>query len=740
MGPFPILNPYPEDGLARGQPSTQDATESDSDNEEIEHAESDPDFLSLMAAIELTETTKTQRNLAAATIEFQKRHSNLWKRYCTRIRQPVDLLENCDAKFFKGYLMWYQTQYTETAKRLSTFETMWKGIRQLYYDTYGRKVDDTVGKDVAKFLNGPFCDERGLIRGNRPKYTVGYNGILGALYYHWIYDTETFPTGRDRVQLAFYILLLAYTGSRPGAIVESAVSGIRGTNEALKYKDINLTLVRPNDGGAPLLVMKVRIVLDKGKRHRGEHKTLTLYENCVQPVMCPVVHFLALAFADKAFHPSLVEAGLSDILETPILRPASRGFAGKEVDPSKALSASIIGPWMARLGERAGFPHRLTPYCLRRDIATSLTDVGVSQPQLLQILGHRKIDTYQRHYQSTNVIVDVQATFLGSTSKSDMIKEIGKLCLRQDPNLPCSLTEEQKVQAHTQPDLQKLEHRREGLTRELKAQFRRLKDGASTPLFLERRRVMGQLSHGRARAEKEYFQRILREFHDTADLNHMVSQLQGKNNLVGTRPPVDFAFEERQRLATTLFQETTESNFAQIVEDLCLLCTRQEQSRSGRVSYSPTPTAEHSLDMSTIAQGSGTNVQENGRDITVVESSSLPILDITQPSPHLNILEDIVVESSLLPITSTMRDAKHGRAKPFARPATLRKHYENIHFQYQVGCFYCPVPGCAKLIEERKMFANHAVRVHKNDIGVRATLRESIGRGNKRGGLLPFTL
>ncbi|KAI4281520.1 MAG: hypothetical protein L6R38_003624 [Xanthoria sp. 2 TBL-2021] len=89
---------------------------------------------------------------------------------------------------------------------------------------------------------------------------------------------------------------------------------------------------------------------------------------------------------------------------------------------------------------------------------------GVSQPQLLQILGHRKIETFQKHYQSTDVVVDVQATFLGSTSKSDMIKEIGKLCLRQDPKLPRSLTMDQKLQARNQPDSQQLERRRDALT------------------------------------------------------------------------------------------------------------------------------------------------------------------------------------------------------------------------------------------------------------------------------------
>ena len=56
----------------------------------------------------------------------------------------------------------------------------------------------------------------------------------------------------------------------PGVVVESDIRGIRRTNKALKHKDINLTLVRPRDGAAPLLVIKVRIVLGKGRRHGRE--------------------------------------------------------------------------------------------------------------------------------------------------------------------------------------------------------------------------------------------------------------------------------------------------------------------------------------------------------------------------------------------------------------------------------------------------------------------------------------
>ena len=103
----------------------------------------------------------------------------------------------------------------------------------------------------------------------RQKHVIGHQGLYGALYYHWKFDTEIFPLERERVQLAAVLLFLAYTGSRPGAIIESGCAGIRGTNAALLYRDVKLRLLRP-PGEEPLLILEVTIRLDKGKRKRSQ--------------------------------------------------------------------------------------------------------------------------------------------------------------------------------------------------------------------------------------------------------------------------------------------------------------------------------------------------------------------------------------------------------------------------------------------------------------------------------------
>jgi hypothetical protein len=103
----------------------------------------------------------------------------------------------------------------------------------------------------------------------REKPIVGHTALQGALYYHWVFDTEVYDLERERIQLAVVLLLLAYTGSRPGAIMESSSRGIAGTNAALCYGDLVLKLLQPKEGPS-LLVLEVRIRLDKGKCKQGK--------------------------------------------------------------------------------------------------------------------------------------------------------------------------------------------------------------------------------------------------------------------------------------------------------------------------------------------------------------------------------------------------------------------------------------------------------------------------------------
>ena len=111
--------------------------------------------------------------------------------------------------------------------------------------------------------------------------------------------------------------------------------------------------------------------------------------------MCPIIHFVALAFADNTFHEDLIAERLgsnklhsfqnperritidfkfrNDILDKPIFRTYKRNLEGISVHPFKTLFAKSISDESKRLGQRAGLSYPFRPYCLRREVGTELT-------------------------------------------------------------------------------------------------------------------------------------------------------------------------------------------------------------------------------------------------------------------------------------------------------------------------------------------------------------------------------
>ena len=53
----------------------------------------------------------------------------------------------------------------------------------------------------------------------RDKPVAHIDDVLLILNHHWVLDTEAYPDGQQRLQVALLILLMVYTASRPGAIL-----------------------------------------------------------------------------------------------------------------------------------------------------------------------------------------------------------------------------------------------------------------------------------------------------------------------------------------------------------------------------------------------------------------------------------------------------------------------------------------------------------------------------------------
>ena len=119
---------------------------------------------------------------------------------------------------------------------------------------------------LIQYLQNDFANRQSLIRDMKQTFTVGHHTFLGMIHHHWTFDESRFALERKGVQLPTILLFLAYTGARPGVIVESAADGIRDSDEALLYRDLKLKLLQTTDGTLSLLLLEVTIRLDKGKR------------------------------------------------------------------------------------------------------------------------------------------------------------------------------------------------------------------------------------------------------------------------------------------------------------------------------------------------------------------------------------------------------------------------------------------------------------------------------------------
>ena len=230
-------------------------------------------------------------------------------------------------------------------------------------------------------------------------------------------------------------------------------------------------------------------------------------------------------------------------------------------------------------------------------------DRAVSDTQRNQIMGHRKAITFQKWYLSSRIVVDTQAAFLGQEPMSDLIKEMGKMALRRDPNLPKGLTEAQKEEAHLAEDLVQARIECNELRCQLKHAYRYINQAPNECPMLQRyRELKKKINTLKQRYEREAFDDILADFHSNADLESMIAQLKGEplTSTVGL-PAIQHGMPQRNELARSLFKPIEDddawSRVVTVMSELCLLF-------EGGPCQVVSSTADRSLDAASRVNGS----------------------------------------------------------------------------------------------------------------------------------------
>ena len=87
----------------------------------------------------------------------------------------------------------------------------------------------------SQYIKNDLTAKFSLVLGIKDKATCSVTDLFNLLHYHWYQDADTTSVhGRYRVQAAFLMQLIAYTSSRPGAIIEP--NCYKGMSQVLKYQ------------------------------------------------------------------------------------------------------------------------------------------------------------------------------------------------------------------------------------------------------------------------------------------------------------------------------------------------------------------------------------------------------------------------------------------------------------------------------------------------------------------------
>ena len=433
-------------------------------------------------------------------------------------------------------------------------------------------------------------DSHNLSLENHSKPVCSSVDLHSLLMYNWCFYREGIAHERYRVQTTLLCQIMAYTSTRPGALIES--SCYRGINESLRWKNVKLKLIKssPSD----FFVVELETTLIKGKRKMVEPIIFMLMDVPTNPIFCPILPLIALAFADDAFAnegirtpADLFRLRVEDpgknhlevpwkasILDTPVFRSVEPGKS--YISTTTSLKYADSDYRLRRLGMFAGFPDGVRSYGLRRGAASAIDNPEVTVAQRMQIVGHAREDVF-KHYIHRTVQVDTQAAFLGNPSQRELVAGISRMGASRGANAPTSLTAEQCAEVNSDPRLIALRLEKSGLLSQIKAKHQYMKDAAGTDLHKQyvnkdenQRALRRKLEKGVLKESREAY---FRDIH----YNKINRQLAGddiKLPLTTERPT--FRLAERTRIADTMLGHV-EFSRQHVVDDMVRLCVEGER-------------------------------------------------------------------------------------------------------------------------------------------------------------------
>ena len=183
---------------------------------------------------------------------------------------------------------------------------------------------------------------------------------------------------------------------------------------------------------------------------------------------------------------------------------------------------------------------------------------------------------------------DTQAVYRGTASRGDLIDAFHRMSRMIDPRRSRKLPASQLQELRRDARIQELRGRQQDLFQQIRDQFTFIYWAKGQPIhdeFEQIKRDIDCILKERKRALKSQLQAEYDAAAPTEDMLTLMAVDEAAPSPVQRAPaPIEYAFEERARIAQTMFHplqsakpdENLERQIA-IVDDLISLCTRQEQ-------------------------------------------------------------------------------------------------------------------------------------------------------------------
>ncbi|KAF8534000.1 hypothetical protein BDD12DRAFT_897299 [Trichophaea hybrida] len=494
----------------------------------------------------------------------------LSKRYHRTSENALELAGPVELKLFLMYRIRNSRSHKQQrCLHRSTVQAYYKTLQMVYSLDTKRQIPKETNVIINKYIETELTQKFKLIMELKDKPTCSVTDLFNLLHYHWNQDVDSSCHGRYRIQVAFLMQLIAYTSSRPGSIIESHC--YKGLKQVLKYKDMNLSLLR--------------------KRNKREPVTYILYERRDNPIFCPIMNLLALAFADNAFKEegiqrpedlynleiphfkeSLVIQWKPECRETPVFRRHVDG----DICDKTPLTFSDFNYYLKRLGLLSGYPQTLTSYVLRRGAANAVDCPEVTEAQRNQIMGHARADVFRRHYMHQTVKVDTQSAYLGTVDRADLIKNIGLMSTKRDPRAPVKIQAEELELEH--PRLTALLAEKGSLALSLKDKHGTIKTAETAQPELHRQytNLRNQVNALKKRLERDALANLRATWFENVDHEEIKQQLKGQAPSTFTYVKVEFDCPLRSVIAAYHSgSKDSVHTWADVVRALASLCSQK---------------------------------------------------------------------------------------------------------------------------------------------------------------------